>query len=215
MGNMRVLPWVKLAMSVAALVAVVAAAFLVVHSRNDSDDLDEYFLRDAKAMQEMGLPVYWLGTEFSVGDLVFRGPSGVAFGGEVEGGGIYMEYGASLEGNDELLGSVTMMDVTVYGRDAWDRVENDIRNPKIPGEPRPVTHRTVSVKGREADLISLPLDTRPVNQLWLIVDMGDAVVVAVAASGGTLYPGGPDSDPFINDPDLFVQVMQDLRPYPQ
>jgi len=206
----------KLSTSVALLIAVVAVVFYISRRAGDGEgDMDEYFLRDAKAMQEMGLPVYWLGTEFSVGDLVFRGPSGVEFGGEVEGGGIYMEYGASLEGNDELLGSVTMMDVTIYGRDAWDRAENDIRNPKIPGEPRPVTHRTVSVKGREADLISLPLDTRPVNQLWLIVDMGDAVVVAVAASGGTLYPGGPDSDPFINDPDLFVQVMQDLRPYPQ
>lgn len=192
-----------------------AAVFAVIRVRNDGDDLDKYFLRDAKAMQEMGLPVYWLGTEFSAGDLTFRGPSGVEFGGEIEGGGIYMEYGASLEGKNEPLGSVTMMDVTVYGSDAWSRVENNVRNPRIPGESRPVAHRTVNVKGREADLLSLPLDTRPVNQLWLIVDMGDAVVVASTPSGGAVQAGGPDSNPFIDDPDLLVQVMEDLRPYPE
>jgi len=56
---------------------------------------------------------------------------------------------------------------------------------------------------------------RPLNILRLVLDYGDVVVVAAAAAGGPVHPGGPDYNPFINDPDLFVQVMQGLRPYPE
>jgi len=45
----------------------------------------------------MGLPVYWLGTEFTVEGLVFRGPHGAEFGGEVEQG-MGMSYLANLKG---------------------------------------------------------------------------------------------------------------------
>ncbi|MDQ1285343.1 MAG: hypothetical protein QG663_751, partial [Thermodesulfobacteriota bacterium] len=32
------------------------------------------------ALLGQSMPVYWLGTEFSAGDLVFRGPYGAEFG---------------------------------------------------------------------------------------------------------------------------------------
>ena len=96
-------------------------------------------------------------------------------------------------------------------RDAWARVQQRVTDPGLPG----VTRRTVTVAGREAELISVPLGTRPLNTVWLVLDLGDAVVLAQALAGGPVYPGGPDSDPFINNPDLLVQVMQNLRPYPQ
>jgi len=114
-----------------------------------------------------------------------------------------------------LEGGNSSLDLTVYSINAWSLAKERVENPKIPGEPRPVTRRTVSVGTREAELVSLPLGTREVNQLWLILDMEDAVAVAVAGSGGPVYPGGPDYNPFINNPDLLVQVMEDLRPYPQ
>ena len=110
-----------------------------------------------------------------------------------------------------LEGGNSSLDLTVYGRDAWEPVEDRVMNPRLPG----VTRQTVSVGGREGELLFLPLDTRPLNVLRLILDFGDVVVVASAHAGGAVYPGGPDYNPFINNPDLLIQVMEDLRPYPQ
>ena len=199
----------KAIVSLCALIAIVAAiACISVSGGNQSEgDLDEYFLRDVATVEAMGLPVYWLGTEFTVDGLVFRGPYVAEFGDEVEGGGIHMSY--LLDGGNSSLA------LTVYSMNAWSLAKERVENPKIPGEPRPVTRRTVSVGTREAELLSLPLATREVNQLWLILNMEDAVAVAVAGSGGPVYPGGPDYNPFINNPDLLIQVMEDLRPYPE
>jgi len=187
------------------VVALAAALFWTSCDPDSQSEggLDKYFLRDAAAMQAMGLPVYWLGTDFTVEGLVFRGPFGAEFGGEVEQG-IGMTYLASVDGGNTGLG------LTVRGRDAWARLEDRVRNPGLPG----VTRRTVTVGDREAELISIPLDTRPVNTLRLILELDEVVVVASALAGGPVHPGGPDYDPFINNPDLLVQVMEDLRPYP-
>jgi hypothetical protein len=171
------------------------------------------FVKDAQAMQEMGLPVYWLGREFTAGDLTFRGPYGGDFGGEVEGGGINMDYTASLpKANEDF-------HLTVYSEDAWALVKESIANPKTRG----VLKETVFVGGHEGQLLAVPAGTRPLNALWLVLPLDNVVAVALAAAGGPVTPvtgplqkpSGPDWSPFINDPDLFVQVLQNLRPYPQ
>ena len=180
--------------------------------RGDDDESDQrfygYFLRDAKAMQEMGLPVYWLGREFTAtpGGITFRGPYGAEFGAEVEGGGVFMGY--LREGPDPGL------EITVYSPDAWELAKDRILNPRLMSNEGEVTRRTVTVKGRQAELISVPQFTRPVGQLRLILDLDEVVVVAVARSGGQ-GPDGTDYSLFVNNPDLLVQVMQDLRPYPE
>jgi len=204
-GNIRALDLLKLAAAVAALIVVVAGFVWISRSPNDSPEEQAYgyFLRDVATVEAMGLPVYWLGREFTVDGSVFRGPYVSEFGAEVEGGGVHMSY--LLEGGNSSL------DLTVYGRDAWEPVEDRVMNPRLPG----VTRQTVSVGGREGELLFLPLDTRPLNVLRLILDFGDVVVVASAHAGGAVYPGGPDYNPFINNPDLLIQVMEDLRPYPQ
>ena len=197
----------KAVVSLCALIAIVAAVACIGRGGDDQSegDLDEYFLRDVATVEAMGLPVYWLGTEFTVDGLVFRGPYGAEFGAEVEGGGIRAAYLAPLDG-----GNVAFR-VTTYTRDAWELTKERVLNPGLPG----VTRETVTVAGREAQLISVPLGTRPVNTLWLVLDLGDVVVLATAGAGGAVYPGGPDYNPFINNPDLLIQVMEDLRPYPE
>jgi len=191
---------------VCALIAIVAGGLWVVRALNDESegDLDKYFLRDVAKVEAMGLPVYWLGTEFTVDDLVFRGPYGADFGNEVEGG-MNMHYLASIDGGN------TGLDLTVYSRDAWAATAEKVLNPGLPG----VTRKTVTVSGQDAQVVSVPLGTRPVNTLWLVLDLGDVVVLATAGAGGAVSPGGPDYNPFINNPDLLVQVMEDLRLYPQ
>jgi hypothetical protein len=180
--------------------------------RGDDDESDQrfygYFLRDAKAMEEMGLPVYWLGREFTAtpGGITFRGPYGVEFGGEVQGGGIYMEYVS--EAKDPGL------EITIYSPSAWELAKDRILNPRLMSNEGEVTRRTVTVKGRQAELISVPSFNRPVNAITLILELDPVVVVAVAASGGQ-GPDGTDYNLFVKNPDLLVQVMEDLRPYPQ
>jgi hypothetical protein len=185
-----------------ALIAVAAAA-LCTSCDDKSETGYDYFLRDVAAMQAMGLPVYWLGTEFTVDGHVFRGPYVSEFGAEVEGGGIRMSY--VLEGGN------TPAYLTIYSTTAWETVKDRITNPRTPGTSR----RTVSIVGKDADMFSAPGGTRPLNALWLILDLSDVVVVADTNSGGAVRPGGPDYNPFINNPDLLVQVMQGLRPYPE
>jgi hypothetical protein len=194
----------KTVASVCALIAIAAAVACIGCGSDDDSEggLDKYFLRDVATVRAMGLPVYWLGTEFTVDGFVFRGPYGAEFGAEVEGG-IHMSY--------RLVGGNSTLDLTVYSRDAWVRAEGRVRDPGLPG----VTRRTVTVGDRKAELISVPLGTRPVNTLWLVLDLGDVVVLATAGAGGAVYPGGPDYNPFINTPDLLIQVMEDLRPYPE
>ena len=88
-GNIRALDLLKLAAAVAALIVVVAGFVWISRSPNDSPEEQAYgyFLRDVATVEAMGLPVYWLGREFTVDGSVFRGPYVSEFGAEVEGGG--------------------------------------------------------------------------------------------------------------------------------
>jgi len=209
--NFHALAWL-VAAPLCGLIAVMAIALSISCDPNDQSEggLDKYFLRDVAAMQDMGLPVYWLGREFNVGALAFQGPYGVGFGGEVEGGGIFMQYISWLEGTPGE-GTNTSLEMTEYSRGAWDLVKDRIMNSSAPG----ITRRAVSVQGEEAVMILQAAGARPLNEIWLVLDRGDVTVVASANSGGPVSPGGPDYNTFINNPDLLVQVMQDLRHYPE
>ncbi len=204
-------------MPVAALAATTAISCVGL---GDNDDAGErfygYFLRDTKAMEDMGLPVYWLGREFNAGALTFQGPYGAEFGGEVEGGGVFMGYISWLDGTP-FEGSNISLDITVYSPDAWELAKSRILNPQLLSNEGEVTRQTVTVKGREAELISVPQFTRPVGWLRLVVEFDRVVVVAEAASvlSSDVRGGTSELNIFIKNPDLFVQVMQDLRPYPE
>ena len=173
-----------------------------------------YFLEDQKAMEDMGLPVYWLGRGFTAGGLTFHGPYGAEFGGEVEGGGVFMGYTSWLAGEPFEIGD-TSLEITVYSPDAWQLAKDRILNPRVLSTEGEVTRRTVTVNGHQAEVLSVPQVSRPVGYLRLVLDLDEVVVVATARALGPISPGGPDYSIFINNPDLFVQVMQDLRPYPE
>ncbi len=172
-----------------------------------------YFLRDEKAMEDMGLPVYWLGRGFTAGGLTFQGPYGAEFGGEVEGGGIFLHYTSWLDGTP-FEGSNIWLDITVYGPAAWEPVKDRILNPRVLSTEGEVKQRTANVGGRQAQLIAIPgLPSRPVARLRLVIELEPVVVVGEAVSN--LSADGTELSIFIKNPDLFVQVMQGLRPYPE
>ena len=79
----------------------------------------------------------------------------------------------------------------------------------VPG----TTSQDVRVGNWDGELLSLPSGTRPVNQLWLFVDLGDTIVVGQARSGGPGIPG-EDANPLIQA-DLLIDLMAQLRPYPE
>src|SRR4030042_6878605 len=130
MGNIRAIGLIKLAAAVLVLVAMGAGVVWVSRSLNDSPEEEAYgyFLRDSATAQAQGVPVYWLGREFTIDGLVFRGPYGAEFGAEGQGGGIGVSY--LLEGGNSAL------DLATYSRDAWARVEDRMMNPRKPGTSR-------------------------------------------------------------------------------
>jgi hypothetical protein len=200
------------AFTLAIIVAVASASLYCGGDNEASGDLDENFIRAAATVEAMGLPVYWLGREFTAGDMRFGGPYVASVGAEVSGGGVSARYLSWGEGEAEPYDGLNMdLQLTTYSRGAWAAVEERITNPQTPGTRR----STVSVLGDDAVMFAAPTGTRPLNALWLVVDLDEVVMVAAANSGGAIYPGGRDYNPFINDPDLLVQVMQDLRPYPE
>ena len=203
------LGWSRTAFAVVlALTAAVGSACGTRSGGQTGADLDKYFRRDVATAQAAGLEVYWLGQEFTADGLVFSGSYGAEFGAEVPGG-IQLTYLAPSRAGGS---SHTRLDLIVRTRDAWAQAEARIREPGVPG----VSRRMVAVQGREAELISIPLGTRPLNTLWLVLDVEDAVVVGQTLAGGRAYPGGPDYNPFINNPDVLVQVIEEnLRPYPE
>jgi hypothetical protein len=170
-------------------------------------DLDAAFLTPVAAAQEAGLSVYWLGPSFEAGGVLFstreaKFPEGIA---GVPLQGLLARYSSQPE-------AAGFLDLQLLSRSDWDQVMEKVMNPSLPG----VTRRAVTVGDREGELLFLPLDTRPLNILRLVLDLGDVVVVAQARSvTASAAAGGGELSPFIKDPDLFVQVMQDLRPYPE
>ena len=201
-------------MALAAMITAISCLSFGESDESADKRFYGYFLRDEKAMEDMGLPVYWLGRGFTAGGLAFQGPYGAEFGGEVKGGGIFLHYTSWLDGTP-FEGTNIGLEITVYSPGAWELVKSRILNPRVLSTEGEVTRRTVTVNGRQAEMISVPSGSRPVGKLRLVLDLDEVVVVAVARAGGPVSPGGPDYSPFINNPDLLIQVMEDLRPYPE
>ena len=168
--------------------------------------LNAAFLTPVAAAREAGLSVYWLGPSFEAGGVLFttseaKFPEGIA---GVPLQGLVMRYSSGLEPGG-------FLDLQLLSKSDWGQVKEKLVDPQASG----AGHRAVSVAGREGDLFLRSAASRPLNALSLIVDLGDVALVADTNSSGAVRPGGPDYNPFINNPDLLVQVMQDLRPYPE
>jgi hypothetical protein len=148
-----------------------------------------------------GYTVYWLGREFQAGGLTFTGPDVADFGTEVSGGGLEMSYNTSRGG----------LNLTLYSPAAWQTRTESVRTPAN------AIRKQVVVLGTTASLFVIPGGAgtdRPVNELQLNVNLGGTWVRALAGSGGPITPGGPDTNPLV-DEQTFLNVLQNLRPYLQ
>jgi hypothetical protein len=189
-----------------ALVVCLLASCVGRTGSQESDSPVEQpeFLTPIAQAQEAGLNLYWFGPTFQGGELTFS-ISGYAdlFAREDDVSGLQLEYGAKTG-----QGSVTL-DLESYLPGGGDKAPRQ-RARSIPGS----RIEQLRVGDRDADLHYLPAGTRPVNALWLFVNVNDGTVVVQASAGRTGIPG-TDPNPLI-DKDLLIQVVADnLRPYPE
>jgi len=172
---------------------------------DDAPDPEAYRTPVAQA-QAAGLTPYWLGPEFSAGGLSFdfiegTFPQGVA---GVRVNGLQLSYLA----RDGYTVRATA-DVLTFSKTQWATAADRVRYPAgVTG----VTRKNVTVGGRHAELISMPLGARPVNSRQLIIEFDDAVVLGQTTA--VLANDGRQINPLI-DEQTFLSVMEQLRPYPQ
>jgi hypothetical protein len=167
---------------------------------------DAYLTPVAKAVAA-GLTPHWLGTGFNTNGVTFdtleaRYPVGPAVRG-IEG----VETNYIGERGEDIVGRLNL---NTARKSEWVADEEEFRARL----PRNAGTRSITVAGREAELITVSSPTRPINGYHVIIDMGDTVVVATTSSGST---GGRDDVPDVNpliDEETLLAALEQLRPYP-
>ena len=188
----------------ALFLIVMAVGCIPLAESDESRDPRGYseFLTPVAEAEDAGVRLYWLGEQFEVGSIPFRLAGASEFVEEQYGGpGVIFAYSGDTGG-----GHVAFT-VGSYSAQRGGAAVLRERVLAVQG----ATSQRVRVGNWEGELLSLPAGTRPVNQLVLIVDIGNTIVVGRAFSGGTGIPG-EDANPLIQA-DLLIEVMEQLRPY--
>jgi hypothetical protein len=171
---------------------------------DDGVPSDEHYFDNFKTVvanaPNEGWTAYWLGKSFQAGGLEFNGPYVADFGDELTGGA-RATYAAPPSG--------PILSLFLYSEAGWREARQQYSTKPVGNVSRHVT-----IAGVAATIESSPGGTRPVNVITAYVPLGNTMVVAVANSGGSATPGGPDVNPLI-DEQTFLDVLQHLRPYPQ
>ena len=195
----------KLPLSLTIVALAILAASCVSGGTNEDarrEGYDQFVTRVASAQRD-GYTAYWLGRSFPAANVTFTGPTaGSSSASDVRGGGLDMTYAAEVVKN----GSVELQ-LVEYSPTAWDLVKRELT--LVPADAR---HRLLTVHGQSTELWTLDPGSRPTLRLVLV--FGDTHVFIAASAGGSLEPGGPDLNPLV-DEQTFLDVVQNLRPYPQ
>jgi hypothetical protein len=194
------------AIAFAAWSALLAGCGVALQEQDGAAVEHPEFLTPVAQVREAGVVLYWLGEEFEAGSLLFQ----IAGSGQVisrTGGtpGLSLNYNAETE-----RGGTVGVDVESY--------------PAASGEPsaardaamevRGATSKRVEVGPWPGELFMLPAGTRPVNQIWVFIDLGPTIVVAQVSSVSTGVPG-TDSNPLLEEDLLLFTLAANLRPYPE
>jgi hypothetical protein len=143
-----------------------------------------------------------LGREFDAGSYTFSGPS-VADFGDVTNGSLTLTYNAQ-----DANGGFGLT-IVLFSRTAWAAAQSA----GLGRIPRNARTENVTVAGHPATLVVIPAGAGDAHALQLQLETGDTVIRAGIAV--TVPPGGgPDPNP-LSDEQTFLNVLQNLRPYPQ
>jgi hypothetical protein len=193
----------------AALIVIAAVASLTCgtprHETADtSNALPGKFADEIRSAQANGIRVYWLGAQFTTEGLTFQvtdvadKPDLYGFGEE-----LLVEYVA------EAADGSLLLPVSLQTREDWQSWEGQ-RAAALRG----YTQLAVDMPPWDAVLYVKPGLSPNWKQVRLVVDTGDTVVSTDPSP--TIAKSGRQIDPFINNPDLLVQVIgENLRPYPE
>jgi hypothetical protein len=152
------------------------------------------------AVPDRRFEVYWLGREFTAAGIEFHGPYFVPLAGVNTETQLSAEYTARGPNGGNM-----GLSVIVYATAARSNAPT-----QAAGNPR-----ALLVAGHRAMLwVEESPPQRPVNSLRVEVDFGSTSAVIKTNSVGSAAEGGPDANPLI-DEQTFLNVLQNLRPYPQ
>ena len=196
----------------ALLLTFMAVGCIPLPESNKSRDplSNPKFLIPIAEAQEAGVKVYWLGEQFQAGSLTFRVGGANEFIDRSEGPGLEFSYSGDT-GRGHV--SFRLESYSAQGVGTTPPLGGAAVLRERALAARGTTLQSVRVGNWDGDLFSIPSATRPVNHLWLFVDLGDTIVVGQAGSGGPGIPG-EDANPLIQA-DLLIDLMAQLRPYPE
>jgi len=168
-------------------------------ARNGSDvgDLPPELTTPVAGAQEAGLRAYWVGPEFEAGGRTFHATGG-RFEDHEEPSFVNVYYQSPSEGG----GSVGFW-ITFYPPEQWESAKA-----RVLPRSTDVTRQSIIVHGWSAQLFSIPVG-RWTNQL-VIVDAPDGIIVT---RGNASISNFRQVNP-LNDPDVLLAVLENLRPYP-
>lgn len=201
-------PPVKGAVVLRLVILVTAAFGLACSSTNSANPADTSTELEDQVNQarNAGVTVYWLGEGF-------------------DGGGSHFVIYPGADFTDATDSRYPGLSLNYYARTARGSARTGFQMYSEAGEgPQIMMDRAAAVRGASAEdvtvgnwpgkLFTLPSPSRPVNKLYLFVDLGDTVAIVQPASGTTGLPG-EDSNPLI-DKDLLIQVVaENLQPIPE
>ena len=196
--------WIAVIVSFAITVAGCVSRTPAPPSRTEVARLAHgYFLTAVAAVPDKQYRLYWLGSSFEAGGLTFTGPYYPGFGRASDAGGMVFDYDAPATGARS--GDLTLL---VSSEATWPAKRDALKTTSG------ISVTSATLLGRPVEVWRTVTGTRPVNQIWVSVDLGDAVVLANAPSVGGIIEGGPDANPLIDEQTLLA-ALQHLRPYPQ
>jgi hypothetical protein len=167
------------------------------------DHVFQNFVKTVSSAEADGYVPYWLGREFTVGDVVFSGPYVNDYGTEVPGGGVDFNYTGDVS-KVYGRGALVSLDFIEYSPAAWGEKPHS-----LPVDP----DKWVTVGGHRAKLWISHAPSRPIAGLTLLLTIDDTTIMAIASSGGSPTRGAPDANPLIDEA-AFLATLNNLRPYP-
>lgn len=161
----------------------------------------EHFRTPVAEAIDNGITPYWLGRSITTGSGIWgaidadypRGVVGVSLDA------VELRYVSA----DDYAGSV---DVSTIPAAEWGLVSD-----RVVSQPG-ATVTTVEIDGNQAQLVTVPSQTRRVHYRYLILRAGDWVVLVSTAT--VFAKGGAEANPLMDEA-AFLAVMEQLRPYPE
>lgn len=168
----------------------------------DGDNGPEPYQTPIAAAARSGVPAFWLGEEIDLITVTLDTiEAKYTEGSGAEVGALGIVYFPEEEA------APGRLKLSIISRSQWPLVQDDIRQTGSPS----ATRRTLQLGKWNAELVTISAVAGRVNGHYLIVEADEWIVLA--QTNAAYGEDGRELNPLI-DEELFLRVMQKLRPYP-